>query len=84
MRVEDLSGDEATVYRAVAELEDGAAAPYLRDIARRGGLDLEPTRTAVHRLPGLSIAPIEISDARRGEAMGARDVMRTDCPTSAG
>ena len=43
MRVEDPSGDEATVYRAVAELEDDAA-------ARRTGLDLERTRSAVHRL----------------------------------
>ena len=50
MRVEDLSGDEAAVYRAVAEVEVGAEAPYLQDIARAAGLDLERTRTAVHRL----------------------------------
>ena len=50
MRVEDLSGDEAAVYRAVAELEDDAAAPHLQDIARRTGLDLQRTRAAVHRL----------------------------------
>ncbi len=50
MRVEELSGDDATVYRAVAELEDDAAAPHLQDLARRTGLDLERTRSAVHRL----------------------------------
>jgi hypothetical protein len=50
MRVEDLGGDDATVYRAVAELEDAATAPHLHDIARRSGLDLERTRSAVHRL----------------------------------
>jgi len=50
MRVEDLSGDEATVYRAVAELEDSATAAHLQDIARHAGLDLERTRSAVHRL----------------------------------
>ena len=50
MRVEDRSGDEATVYRAVAELEDDAAAPHLQDLARRTGLDVERTRSAVHRL----------------------------------
>jgi hypothetical protein len=50
MRVEDLTGDDATVYRAVAELEDDRSAPHLRDIARRAGLDLDRTRAAVHRL----------------------------------
>jgi hypothetical protein len=50
MRVEDLDGDDATVYRAVAELEDDASAPHLQDIARRTGLDVERTRSAVHRL----------------------------------
>ena len=50
MRVEDLSGDEAEVYRAVAEEETGGRAPYLQDIARGAGLDLERTRAAVHRL----------------------------------
>jgi len=50
MRVEDLSGDDATVYRAVAGLEDDVSAPHLQDIARRTGLDLERTRSAVHRL----------------------------------
>jgi hypothetical protein len=50
MRVEDLSGDDAMVYRAVAELEDDASAPHLQDIARRTGLDLEDARAAVHRL----------------------------------
>ena len=50
MRVEELSGDDATVYRAVAELEGDAAAPHLQDLAGRTGLDLERTRSAVHRL----------------------------------
>jgi hypothetical protein len=50
MRVEDLTGDDARVYRAVAELEDDRSAPHLRDIARRAGLDLDRTRAAVHRL----------------------------------
>jgi hypothetical protein len=50
MRVEDLSGDDATVYRAVAELETDQAWPHLQDIARRTGLSLEDTRGAVHRL----------------------------------
>ena len=50
MRVEDLSGDDAAVYRAVAELEDATSAPVLPDIARRAGLDLDRTRAAVHRL----------------------------------
>jgi hypothetical protein len=50
MRVEDLSGDDAEVYRAVAEAEVGAGAPHLQDIARRAGLDLDRARTAVHRL----------------------------------
>jgi hypothetical protein len=49
MRVEDLSGD-AAVCRAVAELEDDVTAPHLQDIAHRTGLDLERTRSAVHRL----------------------------------
>ena len=34
MRVEDLSGEDAAVYRAVAEAEVGAGAPHLQDIAR--------------------------------------------------
>ncbi|TFV59563.1 hypothetical protein E4P41_11640 [Geodermatophilus sp. DF01-2] len=50
MRVEDLSGDDATVYRAVAELEGADDAPRLQDVARRAGLDLDPARAAVHRL----------------------------------
>ncbi|MHA3700838.1 hypothetical protein ACXR2U_01525 [Jatrophihabitans sp. YIM 134969] len=50
MRVEELGGDEATVYRAVAELEDATSAPHLDDIARHAGLDLERTRSAVHEL----------------------------------
>ena len=50
MRVEDLSGDDAEVYRAVAEAEVGAGAPHLQDIARRAGLDLDRARTAVYRL----------------------------------
>ena len=50
MRVEDLSGDDAEVYRAVAEAEVGAGAPHLQDIARGAGLDLEQARAAVHRL----------------------------------
>ncbi|MCU1605581.1 MAG: uncharacterized protein JWP46_2046 [Modestobacter sp.] len=50
MRVEELSGDEALVYRAVAELEDDSGAPHLTDIARHTGLDLEQTRASVHRL----------------------------------
>jgi hypothetical protein len=50
MRVEDLSGDDALVYRAVAELEDDSSAPHLQDIARDTGLGLEATRAAVHRL----------------------------------
>ena len=50
MRVEDLNGDDATVCRAVAELEDDVAAPNLHDIARRTGLELEQARSAVHRL----------------------------------
>ena len=32
MRVEDLSGEDAAVYRAVAEAEVGAS-PHLQDIA---------------------------------------------------
>lgn len=50
MRVEDLSGEDAAVYRAVAETEVGAGAPHLQDIARAAGLDLERARAAVHRL----------------------------------
>jgi hypothetical protein len=50
MRAEDLSGADASVYRAVAELEDDRSAPHLQDIARRAGLSLEETRNAVHRL----------------------------------
>jgi hypothetical protein len=50
MRVEELSGDDAAVYRAVAEVEDARTSPHLQDIARRAGLDLERTRAAVHRL----------------------------------
>ncbi|WP_029432262.1 hypothetical protein [Blastococcus sp. URHD0036] len=50
MRVEELSGDDATVYRAVAEAETATGAPHLQDVARRAGLDLDRTRAAVHRL----------------------------------
>jgi hypothetical protein len=50
MRVEDLSGEDAAVYRAVAEAEVGAGAPHVHDIARAAGLDLERARAAVHRL----------------------------------
>ena len=50
MRVEDLSGEDAAVYRAVAETEVSVGAPYLQDIARAAGLDLDRTRAAVHRL----------------------------------
>jgi hypothetical protein len=50
MRVEDLSGDDAAVYRAVAQLEDDRSSPHLQDVARRAGLDLERARAAVHRL----------------------------------
>ena len=50
MRVEDLSGEDAAVYRAVAEAEVGAGAPHLHDIARGAGLDLDRARAAVHRL----------------------------------
>ena len=50
MRVEELSGEDAAVYRAVAEAEVGVGAPYLQDIARAAGLDLDRTRAAVHRL----------------------------------
>ena len=50
MRVEDLSGEDAAVYRAVAEAETGAGAPHLQDIARVSGLDLDRVRAAVHRL----------------------------------
>ena len=44
MRVEDLSGEDAAVYRAVAEAEVGAGAPHLQDIARGAGLDLDRAR----------------------------------------
>jgi hypothetical protein len=50
MRVEDLSGEDAAVYRAVAEAETGGGWPHLQDIARTAGLDLERARAAVHRL----------------------------------
>ncbi|WP_346622379.1 hypothetical protein [Blastococcus montanus] len=50
MRVEELSGDDAAVYRAVAEREDQDGAPHLQDLARQAGLDLERTRAAVDRL----------------------------------
>ena len=50
MRVEDLTGEDAAVYRAVAEAEVGAGSPHLQDIARVAGLDLDRTRAAVHRL----------------------------------
>lgn len=50
MRVEDLSGEDAAVYRAVAETEVRVGAPHLQDIARAAGLDLDRTRAAVHRL----------------------------------
>jgi hypothetical protein len=50
MRAEDLSGEDASVYQAVAELEGETSAPHLQDIARRVGLSLEETRAAVHRL----------------------------------
>jgi hypothetical protein len=50
MRVEDLSGEDAAVYRAVAEAEVASGAPYLHDVARAAGLDLDRTRAAVHRL----------------------------------
>jgi hypothetical protein len=50
MRVEDLSGEDAAVYRAVAEAEVAVGAPHLQDIARTAGLDLDRTRAAVHRL----------------------------------
>jgi hypothetical protein len=50
MRVEELSGTDAQVYRAVAELEDGSLSPQIRDIARHAGLSVEEARAAVHRL----------------------------------
>jgi hypothetical protein len=50
MRVEELSGVDAEVYRAVAELEDERSAPHLGDIARRTGRSVEETKAAVHRL----------------------------------
>ena len=51
MRVEDLSGEDAAVYRAVAEAEVDAGAPHLQDIARRAGLDLDRVRAAVRGGP---------------------------------
>src|SRR3954464_9462301 len=50
MRVEDLSGEDAAVYRAVAEAEVRVGAPHLQDIARGAGLNLDRARAAVHRL----------------------------------
>ena len=50
MRVEELSGPAAAVYRAVAEREATDGAPHLQDIARETGLSLEETRAAVHAL----------------------------------
>jgi hypothetical protein len=50
MRVEELSGEDAAVYRAVAEAEVAVGGPHLQDIARAAGLDLDRARLAVHRL----------------------------------
>jgi hypothetical protein len=50
MRAEELSGTEARVYAAVAELETDRSSPDLQDIARHTGLSLEETRAAVRRL----------------------------------
>jgi hypothetical protein len=50
MRAADLTGEDAAVYRAVAELETDSGAPHLEDIARHTGFGLEETRAAVHRL----------------------------------
>lgn len=50
MRVEDLSGAPAAVYRAVAETESPDRSPHLQDIARQSGLTLDETRAAVHAL----------------------------------
>ena len=50
MQGEDLSGEDAAVYRAVAEAEVDVGAPHLQEIARAAGLDLDRTRAAVHRL----------------------------------
>ncbi|MCW2704604.1 MAG: uncharacterized protein JWQ37_2599 [Blastococcus sp.] len=50
MRVEELAGVDAEVYRAVAESEGERSSPRLQDIARSVGLSLEETREAVHRL----------------------------------
>lgn len=50
MRSEDLSGVDAEVYRAIAELEDRNGAPYLQDIAGHVGRDTDEVRAAVHRL----------------------------------
>jgi hypothetical protein len=50
MRAEELSGADAAVYQAVAELEKASGAPHLQDIARHTGLGLWETREALHRL----------------------------------
>jgi hypothetical protein len=50
MRVEELSGVDAAVYRGVAELEKDGGSPHLEDIARHTGLSVEETKAAVHRL----------------------------------
>jgi hypothetical protein len=50
MRVEELAGVDAEVYRAVAELEDARSSPRLHDIARHARLSVEETRQALHRL----------------------------------
>lgn len=73
MRVEDLSGEDAAVYRAVAEVEVGAGAPHLQDVARRAGLDPDRARAAVHRLLPGSHRPVSPSlgagtSARRPDA----------------
>ena len=64
MRVEDLSGTAAAVYRAVAEREDPTSAPHLQDIARHAGADLEEVRAAVHRL--LHTEPKILHEVRDG------------------
>lgn len=57
MKVEELSGVDAQVYRAVAELEGAASAPHATDVAGHVGLGLDETRAALGRLvnahPGL-------------------------------
>ena len=58
MRVEDLSGEDAAVYRAVAEAEVEAGAPHLQDIARRTGLDAGFDRRSDEGLVHLSRPPI--------------------------